>query len=463
MYFSHDNCQQDRIHGERLEDVTIVEKIMRSMLPKFNFVICSIEESKNLDTLSLDELQNSLMVHEQKIVQQDVEEQALQVTTTSKDFMRRKSKYGHYRSKCRTNLKNVRGENSNFVEVTKEEDEVSLLMVSQSSEEYHTSLWYLDTGCSNYLSGEKSAFSELDETFHTTVKFGDDYCIAVKGKGKVKLQTKSSSMKIISDVFFTPDLKNNLISVGQLQENGYEKRTKVDDKANKCVFMGVSRESKAYKLYNPINKMVIINRDVVFNEDNILLWEEKPNNQQIPLDLDDGDKEQEQPVADEGVSTLVHQEGTSFRPQRNRRRPTCMANYEVYVDQPPSYVMHESEHKVYRLKKAFPELGTIDYGILYKKEGKSELIGFTDSDFAGDKEDKKSTLGYVFMLGSRVVSWCSKKQPIVTLSTTEAEFVAATVCATQAIWLKKILAELHVRQQEPILIYCDNGSAIKLS
>ncbi|XP_049406033.1 uncharacterized protein LOC125869606 [Solanum stenotomum] len=229
MYFSRDNCQQDRIHGERLEDVTIVEKIMRSMLPKFNFVICSIEESKDLDTLSLDELQNSLMVHEQKIVQQDVEEQALQVTTTSKDFGRRKSKwkgrnsekteegnlkkngqhdhdqrhssngkarfadksdiecyrchkYGHYRSKCRTNLKNVRGENSNFVEVTEEEEEVSLLMVSQSSEEYHT------------------------------IKFGDDSCIAVKGKGKVKLQTKSSSMQIISDVFFTPDLKNNLIT-----------------------------------------------------------------------------------------------------------------------------------------------------------------------------------------------------------------------------------------------------------
>ncbi|KAH0682258.1 hypothetical protein KY289_020010 [Solanum tuberosum] len=65
-----------------------------------------------------------------------------------------------------------------------EEEEVSLLMVSQSSKQYHKSLWYLDTGCSNHLSGEKSAFSELDETFRTTVKFGDDSCIAVKGKGK---------------------------------------------------------------------------------------------------------------------------------------------------------------------------------------------------------------------------------------------------------------------------------------
>nr|XP_016479378.1 PREDICTED: uncharacterized mitochondrial protein AtMg00810-like [Nicotiana tabacum] len=128
------------------------------------------------------------------------------------------------------------------------------------------------------------------------------------------------------------------------------------------------------------------------------------------------------------------------------------------------YMEHPKETHLLAAKRIFRYLqGTIDYGILYKKEGKSELIGFTDSDFAGDKEDRKSTPGYVFMLGSGAVSWCSKKQPIVTSSTTEAEFVAATVCATQAIWLKKVLTELHFPQQEPIPIYCDNGSAIKLS
>ena len=67
--------------------------------------------------------------------------------------------------------------------------------------------------------------------------------------------------------------------------------------------------------------------------------------------------------------------------------------------------------------------------LFYKKKGgTSELIRFIDSDFAGDKEDRKNTSAYMFMLGFKVVSWCSKKQPIVTLSTTEAKFVAATVC-----------------------------------
>ena len=91
------------------------------------------------------------------------------------------------------------------------------------------------------------------------------------------------------------------------------------------------------------------------------------------------------------------------------------------------------------------------------------MFGFTDSDYAGDLDDRKSTSGYVFMLGSGAVSWSSKKQPIVTLSTTEAEFVAATACACQAIWLRKILEELHFKQVGATTVYSDSSSAIKLS
>lgn len=56
-----------RIHGDKMEEVTIVEKILRTMTAKFNFVVCSIEESHNIDVLSVDELQSSLLIHEQKI------------------------------------------------------------------------------------------------------------------------------------------------------------------------------------------------------------------------------------------------------------------------------------------------------------------------------------------------------------------------------------------------------------
>ncbi|KAA0044919.1 putative mitochondrial protein [Cucumis melo var. makuwa] len=75
--------------------------------------------------------------------------------------------------------------------------------------------------------------------------------------------------------------------------------------------------------------------------------------------------------------------------------------------------------------------GTSEYGLFYKKSEKSSLVGLTDSDYAGDLGDRKSTFGYVFMMNSTAISWCSKKQSIVTLSTTEAEFVVATVCTCQ--------------------------------
>ncbi|XP_050124826.1 uncharacterized protein LOC126602057 [Malus sylvestris] len=69
-----------RIHGEKMEDVVIIEKILRSMTSKYDYVVCSIEESNDLDILSIDELQSSLLVHEQWISRHIVEEQALQIT-----------------------------------------------------------------------------------------------------------------------------------------------------------------------------------------------------------------------------------------------------------------------------------------------------------------------------------------------------------------------------------------------
>jgi hypothetical protein len=108
--------------------------------------------------------------------------------------------------------------------------------------------------------------------------------------------------------------------------------------------------------------------------------------------------------------------------------------------------------------------GTADYGILYKRNSNSAMIGFSDSDYAGSLDDRKSTSGLVFMLNSGAVSWSSKKQQIVALSTTEAEFVAAASTSSQAIWLRRLLEFLHNNQQQgPTLIYCDNMSTIKLS
>lgn len=96
--------------------------------------------------------------------------------------------------------------------------------------------------------------------------------------------------------------------------------------------------------------------------------------------------------------------------------------------------------------------------------GRSKLIvqGFVDSDFAGDQDTRRSTTGYVFMVGSTAVSWVSRLQKIVTLSTTEAEYVAVTEAAKEMIWLKGFLEELG-RKQESSVLFCDSQSAIHLA
>ncbi|UYV67002.1 hypothetical protein LAZ67_4003628, partial [Cordylochernes scorpioides] len=92
----------------------------------------------------------------------------------------------------------------------------------------------------------------------------------------------------------------------------------------------------------------------------------------------------------------------------------------------------------------------------------TSLIGFSDADFAGDLDTRKSTTGYVFMLNNGPISWCSQKQNCVSLSTTESEYIAASKATKEAIWLRQLLRELHQEQVKPTTIFCDNQSCIRL-
>ena len=107
--------------------------------------------------------------------------------------------------------------------------------------------------------------------------------------------------------------------------------------------------------------------------------------------------------------------------------------------------------------------GTKRFGILYTASECSDLIGYTDSDWVGSVDDRKSTSSYVFHMGSGAISRASKKQPIVALSTAEAEYVAATVAACQEIWMRRMLRSLCQEQTKGTMIFCDNSSAIALS
>nr|XP_048330566.1 secreted RxLR effector protein 161-like [Ziziphus jujuba var. spinosa] len=107
--------------------------------------------------------------------------------------------------------------------------------------------------------------------------------------------------------------------------------------------------------------------------------------------------------------------------------------------------------------------GTIDYRIFYQSNLPIKLMGYPDSDLAGSVDDSKSVAGYVFNIGSGAISWMSKKQPVVALSTTEAEYIAACPTGCQIIWLQRVLESLRFKPEKPTILFCDNSSTISVA
>lgn len=108
--------------------------------------------------------------------------------------------------------------------------------------------------------------------------------------------------------------------------------------------------------------------------------------------------------------------------------------------------------------------GTMEYGLVYSRgAGNYLLSGFSDSDLAGNIDDRKSTGGMVFYLDESLITWVSQKQRCVALSSCEAEFMAATAAACQGVWLRNLLGQITNMQQGPVIIYIDNKSAIDLA
>eukprot|EP00253_Pinus_taeda_P001797 PITA_01797 len=164
---------------------------------------------------------------------------------------------------------------------------------------------------------------------------------------------------------------------------------------------------------------------------------------------------------------------------------------EVYIEHPKGFETHEKRTHVCGLKKALyglkqaprawygrivsylqqlvlrvmmiPISTVVGYGLKYSRGEDVSLNGFTDADWAGNSGDRKSTSGYCFNVRSGMISWCSRKQKSVSLSSIEAKYMATNIAMCEAIWLRKLLVNLSRKRIEVTKVYCDNQSCIKLS
>ena len=107
-------------------------------------------------------------------------------------------------------------------------------------------------------------------------------------------------------------------------------------------------------------------------------------------------------------------------------------------------------------------VGTTNLGLWYEKGTFYDVIGYCDTDFPGDKIERERTSGCYCFLGKSLITWPSKKQNTIALSTTEAEYVSTANCCTQILWIKYQLKDINLRYST-IPILCDNTSAINLA
>lgn len=106
--------------------------------------------------------------------------------------------------------------------------------------------------------------------------------------------------------------------------------------------------------------------------------------------------------------------------------------------------------------------GTHTFGLWYSRDSTLDLVGYSDADFAGDRIDRTSTSGICTFLGNSLVSWSSKKQNSIALSTAEAEYVAAAGCCAQLIWMKSTLLDYGLKY-DTLPLMCDNQSALNMT
>ncbi|KAA0063962.1 integrase [Cucumis melo var. makuwa] len=270
-----------RSNGEEVGDQRVGEKILRSLPRKFEHIVVAIEESKDLSTLSINSLMGSLQSYELRFKQFDVNpEEAFQMQTSfrggsrgrrdghgrqgggrnydnrsgansensqessslsqgrgserGRGFGRNQGggrgnfsqiqcfncrKYGHFQADCWALKNGVGNTTMNMHKEQKKNDEGILFLECSVQDNVVEPTWYLDSGCSNHMTGNRSIFVTLDESFQNEVKTGDNTRLQVKGQGDILVKTKKGT-KRVTNVFYVPGLKHNLLSIGQLLQRG---------------------------------------------------------------------------------------------------------------------------------------------------------------------------------------------------------------------------------------------------
>ncbi|KAH9725675.1 Integrase catalytic domain-containing protein [Citrus sinensis] len=269
-----------------------------------------------------------------------------------------------------------------------------------------------------------------------------------------------------------------------------QERTKLDAKSRRCIFLGYADGVKGYHLWDPTAHKIVISRDVIFVEDQLQKRDEndstaKEKSEIVPVYVENNSEDLDSSEAAPEYEEQEPIESEAPEVRRSTRERRLLAWHSEYVteinvaycllteDGEPStfYEALESSDVALWMTAMQEEIEALhknktlssDHCAYYKRFEDNDFIilllymddmlvaeftvrGYVDSDVAGDLDKRKSTTGYVFTLAGAAVSWVSKLQTVVALSTTEAEYMAATQACKEAIWIQRLLKELGHKQ-----------------
>nr|KYP76948.1 Retrovirus-related Pol polyprotein from transposon TNT 1-94 [Cajanus cajan] len=197
-----------KLYGKEIKEKRVVEKILITLTEKYDSIVASIETSSDPSSLSVNKLIGLLGAHEARLNSQK------DCWHRGKPICHYCNKPGHVEKYCRNKNKHQ----ANFAEEHNQEQR--LFYANQESCDNGDGSWYLDSGCSNHMAKDQSIFKDIDNSVKVKVRLGNGTMVESQGKGTVVVETKKGT-RLIKDVLLVPNLKENLLSIGQMMENGY--------------------------------------------------------------------------------------------------------------------------------------------------------------------------------------------------------------------------------------------------
>ncbi|GKD56295.1 retrovirus-related pol polyprotein from transposon TNT 1-94 [Tanacetum coccineum] len=293
-----------RSNGESMFNTKIVKKILRTLIEKYTYVVVSIEESKNIEEMSIEELQITLVVHEQKFKKNEQEdEQMLKIETSESSSSRgrgrgRFSQRGRGRGRglekqTRKNIPKSSSWRANDIlelvhsdicgpifppsNTRKRHLKVSKSLKARSKQKQASRLKLFEQIKGEYVSDAFNSFcKEHGVKRQLTTSFTPQQNGVAERKNK-QIPTKALTHTTPEEAWSGEKPTVNHFRVWGSVAHVHipkEKRKKLDDKSFICILTGVSEESKAYRLINPLNMKVVVSKDVVFEEQKAWNWSE---------------------------------------------------------------------------------------------------------------------------------------------------------------------------------------------